>query len=328
MTSLGSGDLRFVPVQSWPQLPEHVTVSEAVGVAVDSRGRAFVLNRGSLPVLVFDVEGRYLCGWGEGQFTRPHGIWLAADETLYLVDDQGHSVRQFTLDGKLLRTIGPAGTASDTGAEGFDFRTIRRAGPPFNLPTNAVVSSRGEVIVADGYGNARVHVFSPEGRLLYSWGQPGDRPGEFRVPHGLGIDRDDRLYVADRENSRIQVFTTNGTLLAEWRDVVRPCEVYVAADDLVYVAELSRRNGLFPWMQPDPSAPGARLSIFDLEGRLVTRWGGGQDPRQPGEFYAPHDVWVDAAGCVYVAEVTVSAAANAVDTAAKCPTLRKFARTQ
>ncbi|REK38526.1 MAG: hypothetical protein DWQ45_03830 [Planctomycetota bacterium] len=325
MTTIGDGELQFEAVSDWPQWPDGLTVQEAVGVVVDSRGRVIASCRGDQSILVFAPDGNFVNAWGGGSFERPHGIWIAEDDTLYLVDDIGHSVRQYTQEGELLRTIGPSGQPSDTGVEGFDHRSLHAAGP-FNLPTNLVTASNGDIYITDGYGNARVHAFSAAGELQHSWGEPGTGDSEFKVPHGIGIDRDDRLYVADRENSRIQIFSTAGELLAVWTDVIRPCEVFVGQDDLVYVAELGGRSGMFPWMDVDPTAVGSRMSIFSRGGELLLRWGGGLNPTAADDFYALHDVSVDREGTIYTAEVVASASGRAADSAEGCPTLRKFVR--
>ncbi|MCH8828843.1 MAG: hypothetical protein IID45_04620, partial [Planctomycetes bacterium] len=157
-------------------------------------------------------------------------------------------------------------------------------------------------------------------------GRTGQGEGEFFLPHGIGIDADDRLYVSDRENNRVQIFSPEGEFLDEWTDVVRPCEAFVAADGLVYVAEVGMRVGMFPWMTRDPSKSGGRVSVFDRDGVLQARWGGGEDPTSPADFYAPHDIWVDGNGDVYVAEVKVAAAVSVGDDTSELPTLRKFAR--
>lgn len=325
MLTIGTGDLTYEPALDWFALPADVTLHEAIGVAVDSGDRLFVFNRGRPHVIVFDRDGRFLNAW-DGNLVRPHGIWIAPDDTVYLVDDNGHSVGQFGADGTFLRNIGPAGTPSETGAVGMDYRQITRGGPPYHMPTNVVTSSTGDLYVTDGYGNARVHRFNAQGELLASWGEPGDQRGQFNVPHGIGIDAADRLYVADRENSRIQVYSPEGKWLTEWRDVIRPCEVFVAADGLVYVAELGQQHGLYPWMTRLMEAPGGRVSIFDRKGTLLSRWGGGQDSSQPGEFYAAHDIWVDSRGDVYVGEVSATAGAVAGEDTSGLPSLKKFVR--
>jgi DNA-binding beta-propeller fold protein YncE len=326
MLTIGTGDLTYEASLDWYQLPRDIALFEAIGVAVDSHDNLFVFNRGNPSIVVFDSDGKFLQGWGNNLIVRPHGIWIAEDDTIYLVDDIGHSVRQFTADGQLLRTIGPSGTASESGAEGFDFRTMKHGAPPFNLPTNLVTAGSGEMFVTDGYGNARVHRFSAEGELIQSWGEPGEGPGQFRVPHGIGIDRDERLYVADRENSRVQIFSTEGKLLNQWTDLVRPCQVYIGKDDLVYIAELGDYNGLFPWMERRDDAIGGRVSIFDMSGTLLSRWGGGYDSRQPHEFHAAHDICVDSRGDIYVGEVSLTAAEMAGEDPTGLPVLRKFVR--
>jgi DNA-binding beta-propeller fold protein YncE len=326
MCRVGYGSHLYEPVLDWYRLPADVPLTEAIGVAVDSRDNVYVFNRGEPSVIIFDRNGEFLNAWGIGTFVRPHGIWIAADDTLYLTDDMGHSVRQFTTDGTELRAIGPFGVPSDSGAVDFDHRTIIQGAGPYNLPTNAVTTADGQIFVADGYGNVRIHHFSADAELIKSWGQLGNGPGEFRFPHGIGIDSSGILYVADRENSRIQIFSQDGTYLKEWTDVLRPCEVHVAVDDTIYVAELGTRNGLFPWMKCETDAIGSRVSIFDLEGNLLSRWGGGNDATETGEFYAAHDIAVDSHGDMYVGEVAVTAATLGGEDPKNLPTLRKFRR--
>jgi DNA-binding beta-propeller fold protein YncE len=326
MNSLGNGPFTFNSLSRWEKLPAGWSFLEAVGVATDSADRVFIFNRGEHPVIVLDREGNFLHAWGEGEFVRPHGIWIGRDDSVYLTDDLDHTVRKYTPDGQLIWKLGTSGRGSDTGVRDSDYRSIERGGPPFNQPTNLAIAGDGSLYISDGYGNARVHRFSPDGELLLSWGAPGKGPGEFNLPHGIGIDSTGRVLVADRENSRVQIFSLDGEYLTEWTDVVRPCEVFVTPDDYVLVAELGSRAGLFPWMEPDPSLSGGRISIFDRHGQLVSRFGGGELPGTPGDFYAPHDLWLDAHGDLYVAEVVWSAGGNRGLAPANCPSLQKFAR--
>jgi DNA-binding beta-propeller fold protein YncE len=305
----------------WAKLPSGVGWKEVAAVACDSRDRVFVFSRSPHGLLIFDRDGNFLKSWGEGRFVRPHGIFIGPDDSVYLSDDLDHTVRRYTPDGEPLLTLGASGKASDTGATGMDFRTIIRAGPPFHYPTNLAVSPQGDLYVSDGYGNARVHRFSPSGALLCSWGEPGAGPGQFRLPHGIAVDRQGVVYVADRENSRVQLFTSEGEFLSEWTDVARPCQVFVAGEK-VYVAELGFLAGMWPGTTPPgPDASGGRLSVFDRQGSLLARWGGGRSPRAAGDFYAPHDVWVDSRGSVYVAEVVHSASGGRMS---DCHALQKF----
>jgi len=322
--SVGDGACHYEALASWERLPEGWSFVEVAGVATDSRDRVYVFSRGVHPVIVFDREGNFLTSWGEGLVQRAHGIHLGPDDAVYLTDDLDHTIRKFTPEGKLLLTLGSSGRPSDTGIDGIDYRTIRRAGPPFHRPTNVALGRSSDIYVTDGYGNARVHVFDADGRLQFSWGEPGDGPGQFNLPHGIAVDRDERVYVADRENSRIQVFTSRGQLLAIWTDVARPMQVFIDKSDTVFVAEVGFRAGVFPWQTPPANPVGARLSIFDRDGKLLARWGGGADPTAVGDFFAPHDVWADSHGDLYVGEVVQSAGGNRGLVSPTCHALQKF----
>jgi DNA-binding beta-propeller fold protein YncE len=214
---------------------------------------------------------------------------------------------------------------SDTGSTSIDYRTIQRAGPPFHYPTNLAIAPGGELYISDGYGNARIHRFSADGRLIQSWGEPGADPGQFHVPHGIAIDRQGTVYVADRENSRVQLFSPTGEFLTQWTDVARPCEVFIDRAGTVFVAELGYRAGMWPGTQPPPpGATGGRVTILDSTGRLLARFGGGERPTEAGDFYAPHDIWVDSSGSLYVAEVVRSAAKGQRPAIGDYHTLQKF----
>ncbi len=324
---VGEGRHRYRVVEDWPRLPPDISFEEVVAVATDSQARVHVFNRGHHPIVTFDRSGKFLGCRELATFARPHGITIGPDDTVYCADDFDHTVRAFSPDGRLRFVLGNSGQPSPTGATTVDFRTIERAGPPFNFPTNLAVAPNGDLYVSDGYGNARVHRFSAQGEWLASWGEPGGGPGQFRVPHGIAIDQAGIVYVADRENSRIQRFDMQGTYLDEWTDVARPCEVVVTADRTVYVAELGYRAGRWPgWPDPPADACGGRLSIFDAEGTLLARWGGGDRPCAPGDFFAPHDVWVDAFGDIYVSEVVLSAGGRKGLVSPDCHTLQRFTR--
>src|ERR1700722_6054650 len=254
----------------WAKLPSGWTWKEATSVATDSHDRVYIFNRGDHPVMIFDRDGKFLSSWGEGLFVRPHGLCIGPDDSVYCTDDTDHTVRKFTPDGKLLLTLGTRGKPSDTGVVGMDYRTIVRAGPPFNYPCNVALSPSGEIYVCDGYGNARIHKFSPDGKLLLSWGEPGSGPGQFNIPHGIAYGWNGVVCVAARENSRLQFFDSNGKYLDEWTGIARPCQVFIKSDSL-YVAELGYRAGMWPGINPPSAdATGGRLSIFDANGKLLS----------------------------------------------------------
>jgi len=324
---VGEGTFRYRVVENWPSLPADFDLVEVASVATDSRGRVYLFNRGQHPVAVFNSEGELLDTWGEDGFARAHGLTIGPDDALYCVDDLDHTLKKFSTDGRLLMTVGERGRFSDTGATTVDYRDIIRSGPPFNFPTNVALDSAGDLYVADGYGNARIHKFSATGELMFSWGEPGSGPGEFQIPHGIAIDGKGLVYVADRENSRIQRFSPNGRFVDEWTDVARPCDLFIGEDGTVYVAELGFRAGIWPGSEPyPPRATGGRVSIFDSNGRLRSQWGGGENPCAPGDFFAPHGLCVDAIGDIYVSEVTVSAGGNRGLVSRDCHCIQKFER--
>jgi DNA-binding beta-propeller fold protein YncE len=281
---------------------------------VDAADDVWVFNRGEHPVIVFDRDGNFKRSWGEGQIRRAHGITIGPDETVWLTDDLHHTVRQFTKEGKLLLTIGNPDTPS--GPHG---------GKPFNRPTHVAISPKtGDVYVSDGYGNSRVHKYDPKGRLLKSWGEPGTDPGCFNIPHNIATDAGARVYVADRENSRVQIFDDDGTYLGQWNNLHRPCGL--AADarlgDIFFVGELPTH---LPVNKDVPNI-GARVSILNIKGQLLGRVGGRFAGEQPGEFIAPHGCAVDSQGDLYVAEVAWTAQGSKENPPREIRSLQKFAR--
>src|SRR2546428_12048974 len=221
MTTVGSGSYQYEVVESWAKLPAGWTWGPVSAVATDSRDRVYAFQRKDPPILVFDRDGSYLGSWGSSAIKDPHGIAIVND-VIYLTDRDDHVALKFTLDGKPLMVLGTRGPPSDTGAT-KDIELPPRSAGPFNKPTEMVVAPSGDRYVSDGSRNSRVHRFSKEGSLLASWGTPGkEAPGEFHLPHSLWVGPDGYVYVCDRENSRIQVFTAEGKFVSQWREHPRP----------------------------------------------------------------------------------------------------------
>ncbi|MGN6674715.1 MAG: peptidyl-alpha-hydroxyglycine alpha-amidating lyase family protein [Thermomicrobiales bacterium] len=319
--------LSYQVIEGWEQLPAGHRHGDVVGVAVDSRDRAFIYTRAEARVSIYNRDGSFAASWGEGFFTaRTHGLTIAPDDTVYCVDEGRQVIYHFTPDGTLLQTIGTPDISADTGYDGRSLTSITRGGPPFNRPTNLAAAPNGELYVSDGYGNARIHRFSAAGELLQSWGEPGNGPGQFNLPHGLAVLADERVVVADRENDRLQFFSPDGEYLDQWTDVQRPTNIAVDGEGRLYVSELWRRVGDLSFRLGDTTddRPG-RVSVYDASGVVLARWGG-PDRCAPGNFCAPHDICVDSHGDVYVGEVTETFGVRPGLVPADCHTLQKFAR--
>jgi hypothetical protein len=185
---VGSGQFKYRVIADWAKLPDGWSFKEVGGVGADNNDNVYVFNRGEHPMIVFDREGNFLSSWGEGQYPRAHGVHMAPDDTMFLTDDGGHFVRKVTLDGKVLLELGVPGKPAPF-----------MSGEPFHRCTHTALSPKGEIYVSDGYGNARVHKYSPDGKLLMSWGEPGTGEGEFNIVHNICCDADGWVYVADRE---------------------------------------------------------------------------------------------------------------------------------
>jgi sugar lactone lactonase YvrE len=315
-------------VIGWEQIPAGYTHPDVAAVAVNSKGRVYLFCRAEHPVLIYERDGRFVGSWGEGIFSmRTHGITIAPDDSVWCTDDAGHSVRKFTPEGKLLLTLGEnAGKPSDTGYDGSNLTTVARAGPPFNRPTNLAVAPNGDLYVSDGYGNARVHRFSPSGKLLASWGEPGTGPGQFNLPHSVWVHTDGRVFVCDRENDRIQIFSPSGELLTIWTNVSRPGDLAIDKDGHVFVGEMAwNTDETHLDGRPFAESRSCQMSVRDLEGNLLTRWGE-DDPCAPGSFASPHGLCLDSHGDIYVGEVTHTALSRGGRWKPSCHALQKFAR--
>ncbi|HEV8501428.1 MAG TPA: peptidyl-alpha-hydroxyglycine alpha-amidating lyase family protein [Casimicrobiaceae bacterium] len=316
-TIFGSGEYAYRIVDGWPKLPDGWRLGDVAGVGVDRNDRVYLFHRGEHPLMVFERDGSFVRAWGDGVFRRAHGVHVAPDDTLWLTDEGDHTVRHCTFDGKVLVTIGVPDAAAPF-----------MSGEPFRRCTHTALSPDGEVYVSDGYGNARIHKYAPDGRRLMAWGRPGTGPGEFNLPHNIGCDADGWVYVADRENHRIQVFDGDGRFETEWRGLHRPSGMHLPHGrcPVCYVGEIG------PYYEFNRGAPnlGPRISILANDGKLLARIG--VEPAAgegPGQFLSPHGLAVDSRGDLYVGEVSYTAWPNlfpAVPLPQKVRSLQKFER--
>ncbi len=315
-------------VQNWEKIPAGIKHLDCVGAGIDGNDRVYVITRNDAQVIVYEQDGTYVTSWGKGIFTpRTHCIRFGSDGMVYTVDDGNHTVRKFTPDGQQLMMLGVPGKASDTGyVKEKGIGSIAHGGPPFNRPTGVACAPNGELYVCDGYGNARVHRFSFDGELIQSWGEPGNGPGQFYLPHDIWVSSDERVFVADRENDRIQIFGLTGEFIEEWTHVQRPTGLFIR-DGLVYVSELwwipgmrSMRRGMIEKDEP------GRVTVMDMSGEVLARFGHTGERTAQGNFIAPHGICADSNGDIYVLEVTHTYAASKGLVPVGSHTLQKFSR--
>ncbi len=259
---LGTGDYQYEAIEDWAGI---TIPGVASGVASDSKGKVYVATRTNQAfdnctgaILVFDEHGKFLHAFGGEKLGTPHHITVGPEDEIFHTDCQDHTVRKYSTSGELLMVLGTPGQPGLPDA-------------PFNQPTCAVRSPKsGDIFVSDGYRQSRIHRFTSDGELVLSWGKgdlnlydqevhnstatPGTGPGEFNCPHGLTVDNEDRVYVQDRGNNRIQIFDNQGNYLSEW-EIPSPNQSVIDDDGLIYTAS------------------GGQVRISNYEGEHLAAWG-------------------------------------------------------
>ena len=280
----------------WPELPAGRILGQATGVAVDSHNHVFVFHRAGREwsdpfpeepikaptVIVFDGEtGEMVSEWGGNMFVMPHGLSIDAADNVWLTDVGRHQVFKLSHDGDLLLTLG-------------EDRVPGADSEHFNLPTDVAVLKDGGFFVSDGYANTRVVKFSSEGQFQFQWGEKGSKDGQFDLPHGIAVDSESRVYVADRSNARVQVYDREGRFIAQWKsaEIGRPYAVAIGLNDIAYIVD----GGDQPLEPPDRS----RALKISLSGEVEATFGryGNYD----GQFQLGHDIAVGEDGAVYVVD--------------------------
>ena len=307
----GNGEFLYSYVNDWGTLPEGWSYRECPGVAVDSNDNIYVLTRGEHPVIVYDREGNFLRAFGEEYLSeRTHGLYIAHDDSLLIADDGIHTIQKFSPEGEKLMEIGERNHPAP-----------RWSGQAFNRPTSAAVRpGNGDIYISDGYGNSRIHVYTGKGEYRFSWGSPGIDPGQFIRPHNIAFDNDERVYVVDREAHRIQIFDTEGKFLTMWSNIHRP-DSMVLWQDNIYVGELNGMAGV-----DDAPGLGHRVSVYNLKGELVCRFGDPEEGEGPGQFIAPHGIAVDSKGDLYVGEVSYTIRGSHLEPPKELRSLSKYQR--
>jgi peptidylamidoglycolate lyase len=287
-----AGRTRYEVVHGWPQVPAGFSFGHVPGVAVDSHDHVWVFHRGIHPIVQFEGKtGRFVRWFGDGTFLRPHGLRVDAQDNVWVTDKDQNLIYKFDHDGKLLMTVGTKGVK---GADATHFDGV----------ADLAFAPNGDFYVADGYYNNRIAKFSKDGKFLMQWGSKGTAPGQFDVPHGIAIDRQQRLYVADRSNARVQVFDAGGKFLREWKsaELGRPWGVTVTRDGFLYLVDGGDAFLTQNKTDPNPtSTDRARVLKMDLDGHVLATIG--SYGRYDGQFIWAHSVAVGGDGALYVADV-------------------------
>jgi len=283
----------YVVDLTWPHKPDHLKWGQMPGVTADAQDRIDVFTRSEPAVQIYQADGTFLRAWNIEDAGGAHGIRVGPESSVWTTDIKNHVVRKYSPEGKLLLTLGEVGQA------GNDERH-------FDRPTDVAVLPNGEIYITDGYGNRRVIHFDAAGKYLNQWGEAGNKPGQFALPHAIVADSRNRLYVADRENARIQVFDPGGKLLHVWANTVTPWGLYLTNKDELWVCGSSPVTGAKPgeWAVLPPLDQ--VVMKLNLKGETLLRvplHKTASPPGQPGEVDWVHGIAVDSNGNLYLGDI-------------------------
>ena len=285
-------------VTGWPRLPDGLVLGQVTGVDVDSNGDVYVFHRAerfwggeeidleyiaSPTVLVLDSQtGEVIDQWGAETFVMPHGLTIDSQDNLWLTDVGLHQVFKLDQAGSLLMTLGERGVPGEDEAH-------------FNMPTDVAIAPDGSFYVSDGYRNSRITKFSQNGEFITSWGTKGRDAGQFDVPHSIALDAQERIYVSDRGNARIQIFDETGHFIQEWKDpsLGRPWAVRIDATGDIFVVDGGDQNEFWPNR--------ARVLKLNANGKILASFG--SYGKEPGRFIWPHTIAIGPGGALYIGEV-------------------------
>ena len=275
-------DLGYTPVPHSLSLPDGLTLGAPSSVAIRPDGHVLVFNRGAHPLLEFDKSGTFVRSLGEGRYARPHGMRIAADNTIWTTDVVAHTVTKMSPQGDVLLVLGVKGQAGDWN-EAAKSRLL-------DEPNDMAFGPTGDIFVVQGHGKAdpRVLRFDKTGRFIKSWGGKGTGPGQFDIAHSIVIDSKGLVYVADRQNRRVQIFDTDGKFIKEWKYAGLPCGLYLGPDQQMYLA----------------TGYAGQILKLDANGKAVAATG--QPGKELGQFGEAHYLTVSPRGEIYVAD-TVNA---------------------
>lgn len=276
-------EMDYVAVADPLPLPAGLNMGAPASVAFDAKGNLFVLYRGAQAFAEFDANGKFVRAFGEG-FRRTHGLTIDSDGNLWVTDVGAHIVVKMNTQGQTLLTIGTKGEAGEWNEATQSHH--------LNEPNQVAINRAGDVFIVQGHtpgkGDPRVLKFDKDGNFKKSWGGLGTEPGKFNVAHGLAFDVKGQLWVADRENERIQIFDDEGKFIREIKYAGLPCGLDIGGQYIYMV------NGF-----------AGQLLRLDLNGNVLAAVG--KSGKGVGEFGEAHNVAVSPKGEIYVADSVNSA---------------------
>lgn len=295
----------------WPQKPEALPWNQIAGVTVDKHGRVWIFNRADPPIQVYSPEGTFLFSWGDGLFKGPHYLRIDGEGMVWTTDFRRHLVRKFSEGGELQLTLG---TADEAGADDAHL----------NGPTDVAISPEGDIFVSDGYGNNRVVHYDAQGNYVKEFGGLGVGAGQLSQPHGIAMDSKGILYVCERNNGRIQLFTQEGESIGQWRNLINPWGIHITPSDDIFVcgstpARWTERGNL-------GNPPHDQILMrFDVTGRALELWGfplARDGEMVPGHMDWMHGMGFDNEGNLYASDVDETSEAHRVQKFIRLPAER------
>ena len=318
-------EIRYHSVPDFLKLPPDIYLGETTGVAVNSKGHIFVFSRGNTTgpayaaaaaqLLEFAPDGKFLREIGHHLYawSFAHTVKVDKDDNIWVTDKGSDMVIKFTSEGRVVMVFGRKQEASDEGTE--PLKHVKPPLPPvdgmFRQVTDVAWDSSGNGYISDGYVNSRIAKVDKDGNWLKSWGEPGDQPGQFNVPHSIAVDVQNNIYIADRGNRRIQVFNTDGKFLRQFTiDVPTPADARPAIGNKPASTTGTMSPGA-PWtlcITPGPNPvlftsdafPG-RIYKLSLDGKVLGVLG--KSGKQLGQFGWIHEIACPSADELYVAEL-------------------------
>lgn len=273
-------ELDYVSVPDPLAVPAELKMGAAASLAFDSKGHMFVLTRGAQALFEFEADGKFIRAFGDGLMTRAHGMKIDGENNIWATDVGGHVVMKISPAGQVLMTLGTKGQRGD-----WDEATQSHK---LNDPNDVAIARNGDIFIVQGHvpgamGDPRVLKFDKTGKFIKTWGGKGSEPGKFQVAHGIDIDAKGMLWVADRENSRFEIFDQDGKFIREVKIAGLPCSLSIG-NPYIYTV-----NGFT-----------GQILRMDLDGKVLAVTG--KPGKGPGEFGEAHFIAVSPKGEIWVAD--------------------------